>query len=241
MSHQDNTASRPGVGPEGPRIDASTVAIAPEEAPRPSPQEQAAVDHYFGDRADAAQRYVGHLVSTGIEWGLIGPREIPRIWGRHVLNCAAVADVIPEGALVADVGSGAGLPGLVLALARPDLMMVLIEPLERRCQWLDTVVEDLGLGDRVDVVKARAEQVVDTIDADVVTARAVKALKTLIPLTLPLVHGDGQLVALKGRSAQDEIDKAAKIIRKYKGRDASVLVLGEELLEEPTTVVRVTV
>ncbi|MGO1320076.1 MAG: 16S rRNA (guanine(527)-N(7))-methyltransferase RsmG [Galactobacter sp.] len=240
MNHQDNSL-RPGEGPEGPRIDASTVAIAPEDAPRPSGTEFEAVQHYFGDRADLAQRYVGHLVSTGIEWGLVGPREIPRIWGRHVLNCAALVEVIPEGALVADVGSGAGLPGLVLALARPDLMMILIEPLERRCQWLDMVVEDLGLGDRVDVVKARAEQVVETIDADIVTARAVKALKTLVPLTLPLIHGHGELLALKGRSAQDEIEKAAKIIRKHKGRDASVLTLGAEVLEEPTTVVRVRV
>ena len=120
-------------------------------------------------------------------------------------------------------------------------MMILVEPLERRCQWLDMVVEDLGLGSRVDVVKARAEQVVDTIDADIVTARAVKALKTLVPLTLPLVHGHGELLALKGRSAQEEVEKASKIIRKYKGRDAAVLTLGTDVLEEPTTVVRVRV
>jgi 16S rRNA (guanine527-N7)-methyltransferase len=215
--------------------------VDPADAPRPTPEEAKAADHYFGERADLAQRFVGHLVSTGIEWGLIGPREIPRIWSRHVLNCAAISEVIPEGALVADVGSGAGLPGLVLALARPDLMLVLIEPLERRCQWLDDVVQDLGLGDRVDVVRARAEQVFDTVDADVVTARAVKALKTLVPLTLPLVHGHGELVALKGRSASEEIEKASKIIRKFKGRNPRVEVLGTDLLEEPTTVVRISV
>jgi 16S rRNA (guanine527-N7)-methyltransferase len=233
------SAQRPGEGPEGPHIDASAVAIDPDAAPRPTAAEAEAAAHYFGERSELAQRFVGHLVSTGIEWGLIGPREIPRIWGRLVLNCAAVSEVIPDGALVADVGSGAGLPGLVLALARPDLMLVLIEPLERRCQWLDDVVQDLGLGDRVDVVRARAEQVFDTIDADVVTARAVKALKTLVPLTLPLVHGHGELVALKGRSAQEEIEKASKIIRKFKGKGARVEVLGAELLDEPTTVVRI--
>ncbi|RKW70545.1 16S rRNA (guanine(527)-N(7))-methyltransferase RsmG [Galactobacter caseinivorans] len=232
---------RPGEGPEGPRIDAALVAVPPEEAPRPTEAELGAVEHYFGDRAELAQRYVGHLASSGIERGLLGPREIPRLWSRHVLNCAAVADAIPQGALVADIGSGAGLPGIVLALSRPDLMMVLVEPLERRCQWLDEVVEDLGLESRVDVVRARAEQMVGQIDADVVTARAVTALRTLVPLTLPLISGTGELVALKGRSAELEIEKAQKIIRKYKGHDVRVETLGEGFLEEPTTVVRIAV
>ena len=158
-----------------------------------------------------------------------------------MLNCAAAGDAIPEGALVADVGSGAGLPGIALALSRPDLFMVLIEPLDRRCQWLEEVVEDLGIQDRVDVIRARAEQVFDHVDADVVTARAVTALRTLIPLTVPLLHGRGELIALKGKSVEAEIEKAQKIIRKHKGRDISVETLGEGILEEPTTIVRITV
>lgn len=239
MSEQQS--QRPGEGPEGPRIDAALVAVRPEDAPRPAEAELAAVEHYFGDRAELAQRYVGHLASSGIERGLLGPREIPRLWSRHVLNCAAVAAAIPQGALVADIGSGAGLPGIVLALARPDLMMVLVEPLERRCQWLDEVVSDLGLESRVDVVRARAEQMVGQIDADVVTARAVTALRTLVPLTLPLIQGRGELVALKGRSAELEIEKAQKIIRKHKGHDVRVETLGDGFLEEPTTVVRIAV
>lgn len=239
MSEQE--IQRPGEGPEGPRIDAALVAVSPEDAPRPTQAELGAVERYFGDRAELAQRYVGHLASSGIERGLLGPREIPRLWSRHVLNCAAVADAIPQGALVADIGSGAGLPGIVLALARPDLMMVLVEPLERRCQWLDEVVHDLGIESRVDVVRARAEQMVGEIDADVVTARAVTALRTLVPLTLPLIRGKGELVALKGRSANLEIEKAQKIIRKFKGHDVRVETLGEGFLEEPTTVVRIAV
>ena len=232
---------RPGEGPAGAPVDSAEFAVAPEEAPRPEAGEERAVAHYFGDRAELAQRFVGHLASSGIERGLLGPREVPRLWGRHVLNCAAVGDAIPEGALVADIGSGAGLPGIALALSRPDLMLVLVEPLERRCQWLDEVVEDLGLESRVDVVRARAEQVVDELDADVVTARAVTALRTLVPLTLPLLHGSGELVALKGRSAGAELEKAAKVIRKYKGHDPRIETLGGGILEEPSTVVRIQV
>lgn len=239
MTQEQNV--RPGTGPQGPKVDAAVVAVAPEEAPRPTEAELRAVEHYFGDRAELAQRYVGHLASSGIERGLLGPREIPRLWGRHVLNCAAAEGAIPQGSLVADVGSGAGLPGIALALARPDLMMVLIEPLDRRVQWLDEVVDDLGLGDRVDVVRARAEQLVGELDADVVTARAVTALRTLVPLTLPLLGGHGELVALKGRSAAEEIEKAQKIIRKHKGHDVTVETLGARYLEEPTTVVRIPV
>lgn len=242
MSGQEEyPARRPGEGPAGPPVDAAEFAVPPEQAPRPDASERAAVEHYFGDRAEAAQRFVGHLASTGIERGLLGPREVPRLWSRHVLNCAAVSEALPQGALVADVGSGAGLPGIALALSRPDLMMVLVEPLDRRCQWLDEVVEDLGLSDRVDVVRARAEQVVDELDADIVTARAVTALRTLVPLTLPLLHRHGELVALKGRSAGAEVDKAEKIIRRHRGHDVRIESLGESVLQEPTTVVRIAV
>lgn len=202
--------------------------------------EKAAGEKIFGDRLGLAERYVGHLATSGMERGLLGPREVPRLWSRHVLNCAVVTELIGQGARVADVGSGAGLPGLTLALARPDLQLALIEPLERRVIWLNEVVEDLGL-DSVTVFRMRAEQAVGKVPADVATARAVSALKTLAGLTIPLLQGQGQVLAIKGRSAAEEIEKAAKIVRKLGGTSTSIVTAGEGLLEEPTTVVRITV
>ena len=194
----------------------------------------------FGDRLDLAQRYVEHLATSGTERGLIGPREVPRLWSRHVLNCAVIESQIAEGRHVADVGSGAGLPGLCLAIARPDLELTLIEPLERRVIWLQEVVDDLGL-DNVTIMRTRAELAVGMVDADVVTARAVSALSNLAGLTIPLLAGKGEVVAIKGRSAGEEIEKAAKTIRKLGGTQTSVVLVGEGLLEEPTTVVRIVV
>ncbi|PXA77042.1 16S rRNA (guanine(527)-N(7))-methyltransferase RsmG [Auritidibacter sp. NML100628] len=199
---------------------------------------QDAVSHFYDDAGDIAQRYVNHLVTTGVEWGLLGPREIPIMWERHVLNCVATEALFPSGVLVADVGSGAGLPGVALAIARPDVQFVLIEPLERRVGWLVDVIADLDLPN-VDVIRARAEQVVETLDVDVVTARAVSALKSLVPLTAPLLHGEGELIALKGRSAPDEINRARKVLQKYRAENVEVLTCGKEWLETPTTVVRV--
>ncbi|OFI36481.1 16S rRNA (guanine(527)-N(7))-methyltransferase [Arthrobacter sp. SW1] len=202
--------------------------------------EQKAAEKIFGDRLDLARRYVEHLETSGIERGLIGPREVPRLWGRHVLNCAVIESEIAQGSHVADVGSGAGLPGLCLAIARPDLELTLIEPLERRVIWLQEVVDDLGLGNVI-VMRTRAELAVGLVNADVVTARAVSALSKLAPLTIPLLDGKGELVAIKGRSAEEEIEKAAKVIKKLGGVETSVVVCGAELLEEPTTVVKVVV
>lgn len=198
-----------------------------------------AAQKVFGDRLPLAQRYVEHLATSGIERGLIGPREVPRLWERHVLNCAVVQELIEEGAKVADVGSGAGLPGLCLAIARPDLTLTLIEPLERRVIWLTEVVEDLGL-ENVDIMRSRAEQAVGYVEADYVTARAVSALVGLLDITLPILRGTGQLLALKGRTAAEEITKAKKKLNKYGARETEILLAGENLLEEPTTVVRVT-
>ncbi|NUL44789.1 16S rRNA (guanine(527)-N(7))-methyltransferase RsmG [Cellulosimicrobium funkei] len=220
--------------------DAEKPSIEPQVPPELTGDLLTAAEELFDDRIDLAVRFVEHLSSTGIEWGLLGPREVPRLWERHVLNCAVVGDLLPEGALVADVGSGAGLPGLALALARPDCQFILIEPLERRVAWLDMVVDDLGL-DNVDVVRARSEQVVGNVVVDIVTARAVSALKTLIPLTLPLLQGSGQLLAIKGRSAADEVKSAAKVLKKHKGSTPTIETVGEDLLAEPTTVVRVRV
>lgn len=203
-------------------------------------QEAVAAAHIFGDRLDLAKRYVGHLATSGIERGLIGPREVPRLWSRHVLNCAVVAELIDDGVKVADVGSGAGLPGLCLAIARPDLYLTLIEPLERRVVWLEEVVMDLGLSN-VEIVRSRAEAAIGKVECSVVTARAVSALNTLAPLTIPLLGGQGELLAIKGRSAKEEIGKAAKTLKKLGGVSTEVLTVGQDVLEEPTTVVRVRV
>lgn len=222
----------PSVGAQG-----ESDLQAPVEVPALTGAARTAAEQVFGDRLPLAERFVEHLATTGIEWGLLGPREVPRLWERHVLNCAVVGELLPEGALVADVGSGAGLPGLALALARPDCTFILIEPLERRVAWLDMVVEDLGL-EKVDVVRARSEQVAENLDVDVVTARAVSALKTLVPLTVPLVKGDGELIAIKGRSAAEEIRSAAKVLKKFRMTAPQIELVGEDLLDEPTTVVR---
>jgi len=198
-----------------------------------------AAEVIYGGQVDIAERFVEHLVTTGIEWGLLGPREIPKMWDRHVLNCAVVQELLPKGALVADVGSGAGLPGIALAIVRPDVQFILIEPLERRVEWLNMVIEDLGL-ENIDVIRARSEQVFETVDVDIVTARAVSAMKSLIPITVPLLHGQGELLAIKGRSAPDELKKAEKVLRKFKTKTSEVLTVGDELLEVPTTVARLT-
>lgn len=211
------------------------------EAQAPLPAELLpAATALYGEHLDAAKAYVEHLATSGIERGLIGPREVPRLWDRHVLNCAALAPVLPAGSTVADVGSGAGLPGLALAIARPDVEFLLIEPLERRCIWLQEVIDDLGL-ENVTVLRGRSEQFFDEIDADIVTARAVSALANLVNLTLPLLGGNGSLLALKGRSAGEEIEKAQKNIEKLKGRNARVYTVGDEVLDEPTTIVQIDV
>ncbi|RUQ20291.1 MULTISPECIES: 16S rRNA (guanine(527)-N(7))-methyltransferase RsmG [Kocuria] len=200
--------------------------------------EREASEAVFGDNLDLAERYVEHLATSGIERGLIGPREVPRLWSRHVLNCAVVEGLIEREARVADVGSGAGLPGLCLAIARPDLEISLIEPLERRIIWLEEVVDDLGL-DNVELLRGRAEQFVGDLEVDVVTARAVSALVGLVDMTLPLLRGTGKLLALKGKTADEEILKAQKKLNKYGARSTEILTVGESILEQPTTVVRV--
>ncbi|WP_226338165.1 16S rRNA (guanine(527)-N(7))-methyltransferase RsmG [Arthrobacter sp. UM1] len=208
-----------------------------EHAPLPE-ELTAAAEALFGEQLDLARVYVEHLATSGIERGLIGPREVPRLWERHVLNCAALGPCLPAGKTVADVGSGAGLPGLALAIARPDVSFVLIEPLERRCIWLQEVIDDLGL-ENVTVMRGRSEQFFESVNADIVTARAVSALANLVNLTLPLLHGNGSLLALKGRSAAEEIEKARKNIKKLKGRNPRVYTVGDELLAEPTTIVQI--
>lgn len=193
----------------------------------------------FGDRIELARRFTAALGEHGEERGLIGPLEPPRLWSRHVLNSAIIAPLFPVGR-VGDVGSGAGLPGLVLAIARPDVEWVLIEPMERRVAWLNEQVAALGL-DNVDVVRARAEEWKGGAVLDAVTARAVSALRTLVPLTAPLVRDGGELILLKGASAANEIGAAEKVLRKYRVSGARVETVGEGVLDEPSRVIRATV
>lgn len=201
---------------------------------RETPPPQQAVE-VFSSHLETIQRYVDLLSTDGVERGLIGPREVPRLWGRHILNSAVVMPRIPQGATVADVGTGAGLPGLVWAIARPDLSVTLIEPLLRRTVFLDEVREKLEL-DNVQIVRARAEEVHD--EFDVVTARAVAGLEKLGRLCMPLVRKGGVLLALKGQTAEQEVDTAAKTLNKLGATTIVVNTYGD--LEVPTTVVEVT-
>jgi 16S rRNA (guanine527-N7)-methyltransferase len=200
--------------------------------------EPAAAQRIFGERIELARRFTTALGAHGEERGLIGPLEPPRLWTRHILNSAVIAPLFSG--RVADVGSGAGLPGLVLAIARPDVQWVLIEPMERRVSWLSEQSDALGL-DNVRVVRARAEEWREGPVFDAVTARAVSALRTLVPITAPLVRDGGQLVLLKGASAANEIDAAEKQLRRFRVTGARVEVVGEGILDEPSRVIRATV
>jgi 16S rRNA (guanine527-N7)-methyltransferase len=200
--------------------------------------EPAAAATIFGDRIDLARAFTRALGEHGEERGLIGPLEPPRLWSRHILNSAVIAPLMRG--RVGDVGSGGGLPGLVLAIARPDVEFFLLEPMERRTVWLSEQVAALQL-DNVTVVRTRAEEWEHAGSLDVVTARAVSALRTLLPLTAPLARDGGELVLLKGAGAPGEIDAAAKQIRAHRLGDVRVEIVGEGLLVEPSRVVRATV
>lgn len=195
-------------------------------------------ERLFGNRIELARSFTAALAEHGEERGLIGPLELPRLWTRHILNSAIAAPLFAG--RVADIGSGAGLPGIVIAIARPDVHLTLVEPMERRVTWLNEQVRALGLTN-VEVLRARAEDVRRPGAFDVATARAVSALRTLIPITAPLVHDGGELVLLKGLNAANEIDAAQKQIKKFRLSDVRVEVLGENLLAESTRVVRATV
>jgi 16S rRNA (guanine527-N7)-methyltransferase len=198
-------------------------------APVPPP----AAREVFGAAEPKARRYADWLAGPGVERGLLGPREVDRLWGRHLLNSAALAPLLPSGALVVDVGSGAGLPGIPLLLARPDLRMTLAEPLLRRVTFLEEVCRDLGLD--VDVQRRRAEEL-PRAGWQVVVARAVAPLSRLVPLTLPLLQPAGMVVALKGRSAGDEVEAARSQLRRA-GAIAEVRVLPVPGESEPTRAV----
>lgn len=189
----------------------------------------------FGASIVQARSYAAELARRGEQLGLIGPQELTRLWSRHVVNCALLAPLLHPGR-VGDVGSGAGLPGLVLAIARPDVELVLIEPMERRTDWLREEAERLGLSN-VEVVRGRAEDVGE-LRLDQVTARAVSALRTLIPLTAPLVRVGGELLLMKGARVADEVESARKQIAKAHLRDVEVIELGGGVVDETTRVFR---
>lgn len=208
------------------------------ETPGPAPDLPA----WLVGRDRLLAEFTALLAGPGVERGLIGPREVPRLWERHVLNCAVVADpaeaLIPEASSVGDVGSGAGLPGLVWAICRPDLRVTLIEPLLRRSTFLQEAVVHLGLTEQVVVWRGRAEDAPRALaPLDVVTARAVAPLDRLLDWTVPLLRPEGRVVALKGSSAPDEVEGAAATIARWKLRDVRVVSVGTPWVEPPTTVV----
>lgn len=191
----------------------------------------------YPDAAEGLRAYAALLGTDGVVRGLIGPRETGRLWSRHVANCAVLEELVPEGTHVADIGSGAGLPGLPLALVRPDLHVVLVEPLLRRATFLSEAVEALGLDGRVEVLRGRAEE--QRLEVDVVTARAVAPLDRLAGWTLPHVRVGGVLLALKGEGAAEEVAASLQALEKVGGGQAEVLTCGAGVVEPPTTVVRV--
>lgn len=203
----------------------------------------AAAEAVFGPRVDLAVRYAELLRGRGVDRGLIGPREADRLWDRHLLNCAVLGELIPADRAVLDVGSGAGLPGIPLALARPDLAVTLLEPMARRVAFLSDVVEELGLT-AVRVVRGRAEDgaVRRQVGAfPVVTARAVAPLTRLLGWCLPLVAPEGQLLAVKGDAAAAELDGVRPGLRALGVTDATIVYCGATVLPTPTTVVRLVV
>lgn len=202
------------VDTHGPSVDAHGFSVG-EHAPsveceRPTQ----AVRELFGSSFADIEEFVHMLHDEGELRGLIGPREIPRLWSRHIVNSAAVLDFLPRKGQVLDIGSGAGFPGLVIAICRPDLDIHLAEPMQRRCAWLADVIDGLGL-DNVTIHQARAEELRGKGKADVVTARAVANMSKLVPMTSKLIAPRGQLVALKGRRAHIEVEDAARELKRH--------------------------
>ncbi|MBO9578762.1 MAG: 16S rRNA (guanine(527)-N(7))-methyltransferase RsmG [Microbacteriaceae bacterium] len=240
MFHVEHTPAPTGA-PDPRRLDR-------EASPSPDPvsgpgradgleAEPAAAVIVFGDALDRVRDFANQLALRGEELGLIGPLELPRLWTRHIVNSGLVAPLVAPGALVGDVGSGAGLPGLVLAIARPDARFVLIEPMERRTDWLRSEADRLGL-ENVEVVRARAEDAPYAERLDQVTARAVSALRTLIPSVVPLVRRGGELILMKGVRVEEERQAAAKQIAKARLTNIEILTLGDGVTPEVTRVFR---
>jgi 16S rRNA (guanine527-N7)-methyltransferase len=205
------------------------------EAPADGPE----AAEVFGAALDQARRYAELLATDGVTRGLIGPRETERLWDRHLLNCAVVAELLPERGVLVDIGSGAGLPGVVLAMLRPSLQVILLEPLLRRSVFLEECVAELGLSNAT-VLRARAEdKAAAHIEADVATARAVAPLDRLAGWAVRLLRPGGELLAIKGQSADEEIAAAQPVLSRLGVRSAEVLQAGHGRVVMATTVVRV--
>jgi 16S rRNA (guanine527-N7)-methyltransferase len=209
-----------------------------DDVSRETPPAPASARGVFAAALPVAEAYAELLATDGVTRGLIGPREAPRLWERHLVNCALLREAIPAETDVCDIGSGAGLPGLVLAIARPDLEVTLVEPLLRRTTFLSEVVEALALAN-VEVVRARAEELHGLREFSVVTSRAVAPLGRLLDWSMPLVRQDGALLAMKGSSVNDEIAAAEVTLRKHGAGAVTVATYGEGVIDPPTTVVRV--
>jgi 16S rRNA (guanine527-N7)-methyltransferase len=192
----------------------------------------------FGPQIEKARAFAQKLANDSDDLGLLGPRELDKLWSRHILNSAVVSETVKAGDLVADVGSGAGLPGIPMAIALPEANFVLIEPMERRSNWMLEVIEELGLTN-VEVRRARAEEVLD-LKFDIVTARAVAALDKLLRLTVHLLKPGGSLIALKGSKAAEEIEVARRLQKKLGIASFEIQICGEKFLAEPTSVVKTT-
>ncbi|MCX4747666.1 16S rRNA (guanine(527)-N(7))-methyltransferase RsmG [Kitasatospora sp. NBC_01287] len=218
----------------------ATESAAAEGGPQGLTEAPPQAREIFGERFAAAQRYAELLASAGVQRGLIGPREVPRLWDRHVLNCAVLAELLPAGATLCDVGSGAGLPGIPVALARPDVSVTLLEPLLRRTTFLEEVVQELGL-ENVTVLRGRAEEMVGKVSVQIVTARAVAPLDRLAGWGLPLLRPYGQMLALKGDSAEQELADSRSALTKLGAVEWAVIPVGESALGAATRVVQVKV
>jgi 16S rRNA (guanine527-N7)-methyltransferase len=192
----------------------------------------------FGSALEKASRFAGILATDGVQRGLIGPRETPRLWDRHLLNCGVVAELLPERGALVDIGSGAGLPGVVLAMLRPGLRVVLLEPMLRRSAFLEECLAQLGLPNAT-VVRGRAEDLAGVIEADIATARAVAPLDRLVGWAAGLLRPGGEILAIKGQSAEQELAAARPALSRLRVRSAEVLRVGQGRVVSATTVVRV--
>lgn len=206
----------------------------------PTPPAPGVAGEIFGDRIRLAERYAQVLTGVGLERGMIGPREVPRLWERHLLNCAVVTDLLPRAARVVDVGSGAGLPGLVLAIRRPDLRVDCVDSMRRRTDFLSEVVAELGLSAQVRILHGRIED--PSVSAAVgesewVTARAVAPIGRLVAWSLPALRPSGCLLAIKGASADAELAEAKSDLARLGADAGHVVSLGTDVLDAPTTVV----
>ena len=203
--------------------------------PVPAPPAEAVA--VFGAALPTAERYAQLLAGPGVTRGLLGPREVPRLWSRHLLNSAAIVDLVPRPATLIDLGSGAGLPGIVLALLLPDVTVTLVERMQRRSIFLTECVAELGLGN-VRVCQATAEELAGKVAADVVTARAVAPLDRLAGLAAGLVRPGGLILAIKGATADAEVARARPVLRRLGIRDVAVVRAGEGKVDRAATVVR---